>query len=388
MRVAFYAPMKPPGHPVPSGDRKLARLFMAALARGGHEVDLACRFRSWEGIGDGARIRRLQALGEGLARRLIRRYRATEAAARPEAWFTYHAYHKAPDWVGPVVSDALSIPYLLAEASVSQTQAEGPWANGYHSTVNAVKRAGAVIGLNSADAPGVLPLLADPDRMIALKPFLDVKAFRRSAGVTGAANGSLRDGLAARYHLDRQAPWLLAVAMMRDGGKLASYEVLAEALARLRHRPWQLIVVGDGRNRKEIEWMFAWADAERVRFTGLLGAKELAPLDGASDLFVWPAVHESFGMAILEAQAAGLPVVAGDSHGVGDIVRDGETGLLVPEGDAPAFAAALSGLLDDPARRAAMAKNALTSVSENHDISRAIDTLNAALAIACERLRT
>ncbi|MCH8138397.1 MAG: glycosyl transferase family 1, partial [Proteobacteria bacterium] len=85
MRVAFYAPMKPPGHPVPSGDRKLARLFMAALARGGHEVDLACRFRSWEGIGDGARIRRLQSLGEGLARRLIRRYRATEAAARPEA---------------------------------------------------------------------------------------------------------------------------------------------------------------------------------------------------------------------------------------------------------------------------------------------------------------
>ena len=388
MRVAFYAPMKPPGHPVPSGDRKLARLFMAALARGGHEVDLACRFRSWEGIGDGARIRRLQSLGEGLARRLIRRYRATEAAARPEAWFTYHAYHKAPDWVGPVVSDALSIPYLLAEASVSEAQAKGPWSAGYHCTVKAVKHADAVIGLNSADAPGVLPLLADPDRMIALKPFLDVKAFRRSAGVTGAANGSLRDGLAARYHLDRQAPWLLAVAMMRDGGKLASYEVLAEALARLRHRPWQLIVVGDGRNRKEIEWMFAWADAERVRFTGLLGAKELAPLDGASDLFVWPAVHESFGMAILEAQAAGLPVVAGDSHGVGDIVRDGETGLLVPEGDAPAFAAALNGLLDDPARRAAMAKNALSSVSENHDISRAIETLNAALAIACERLRT
>ena len=388
MRVAFYAPMKPPSHPVPSGDRKLARLFMAALARGGHEVDLACRFRSWEGIGDGARIRRLQSLGEGLARRLIRRYRATEAAARPEAWFTYHAYHKAPDWVGPVVSDALSIPYLLAEASVSAAQAKGPWSGGYRCTVKAVKHADAVIGLNSADAPGVLPLLAEPDRMIALKPFLDVKAFRRSAGVTGAANGSLRDGLAARYHLDRQAPWLLVVAMMRDGGKLASYEVLAEALARLRHRPWQLIVVGDGRNRKEIEWMFAWADAERVRFTGLLRAKELAPLDGASDLFVWPAVNESFGMAILEAQAAGLPVVAGNSHGVGDIVRDGETGLLVPEGDAPAFAAALNGLLDDPARRAAMAKNALSSVSENHDISRAIETLNAALAIARERPRT
>ena len=387
MRVAFYAPLKPPGHPVPSGDRRLARLLMAALVRGGHEVDLACRFRSWEGAGDGARIRRLQALGEGLARRLIRRYRATEAAARPEAWFTYHAYHKAPDWVGPEVSDALSIPYLLAEASVSPVQAKGPWSGGYRCTVKAVKHADAVIGLNSADAPGVLPLLADPDRLIALKPFLDVQAFRRSAGLTGAANGEGRGRLAARYGLDREAPWLLGVAMMRDGDKLASYEVLGEALAGLADRPWQLLIVGDGPARQRVERSFAWAGAERVRFTGLLTAKELAPLYGASDVFVWPAVNEAFGMAILEAQAAGLPVVAGNSHGVRDIVRDGETGHLIPERDAPAFAAALSGLLDDPARRAAMARSALSRVGETHDIATAAKTLNAALALACERQR-
>ena len=382
MRLAFYAPLKPPSHPVPSGDRRLARLLMAALARGGHEVDLACRFRSWEGGGDGARIRRIQALGEALARRLIRRYRATEAAARPEAWFTYHAYHKAPDWVGPVVSEALSIPYLLAEASVSEAQAKGPWSDGYHCTVKAVKHADAVIGLNSADAHEVLPLLADPDRLIALKPFLDVEAFRRSAG---AANGGRRDLLAARYGLDRETPWLLGVAMMRDGDKLASYEVLAEALAGLGDRPWQLIAVGDGPARQRVERSFAWAGAERVRFTGRLTAKELAPLYGASDIFVWPAVNEAFGMAILEAQAAGLPVVAGNSHGVRDIVGDGETGHLTPQRDAPAFAAALGGLLDDPARRATMAKNALFNAGETHDIAGAAETLNAALAIACER---
>jgi hypothetical protein len=388
MRVAFYAPLKPPGHPVPSGDRRLARLFMTALARGGHEVDLACRFRSWEGIGDGARIRRLQALGEGLARRLIRRYRATEAPARPEAWFTYHAYHKAPDWVGPEVSDALSIPYLLAEASVSAAQAKGPWSGGYRCTVKAVKHADAVIGLNSADAPGVLPLLAHPDRMIALKPFLDVEAFRRSAGVTGAADGEARGRLAARYGLEGEAPWLLGVAMMRDGDKLASYEVLGDALAGLKDRPWQRIIVGDGPARQRVERSFAWAGADRVRFTGLLTAKELAPLYGASDVFVWPAVNEAFGMAILEAQAAGLAVVAGDSHGVRDIVGDGETGFLVPEGDAPAFAAALGGLLDDPARRAAMARSALSRVGESHDIAAAAETLNAVLAMARERQRS
>ena len=158
-------------------------------------------------------------------------------------------------------------------------------------------------------------------------------------------------------------------------------------MAGLADRPWQLLIVGDGPARQRVERSFAWAGAERVRFTGLLTAKELAPLYGASDVFVWPAVNEAFGMAILEAQAAGLPVVAGNSHGVRDIVRDGETGHLIPERDAPAFAAALSGLLDDPARRAAMARSALSRVGETHDIATAAKTLNAALALACERQR-
>ena len=49
MKVAFYAPMKPPGHPVPrSGDRRAARLLIEALRRGGHEVRIASRLRSWD----------------------------------------------------------------------------------------------------------------------------------------------------------------------------------------------------------------------------------------------------------------------------------------------------------------------------------------------------
>ena len=48
MRVAFYAPMKPPDHPLPSGDRRMARAFMDLLASLGHEVELASRFRSYD----------------------------------------------------------------------------------------------------------------------------------------------------------------------------------------------------------------------------------------------------------------------------------------------------------------------------------------------------
>ena len=66
----------------------------------------------------------------------------------------------------------------------------------------------------------------------------------------------------------------------------------------------------------------------------------------ARDLYLWPAINEAYGMAFLEAQAAGLPVVAGRTGGVPAVVADGVTGLLTPIGDAAAFAGAVARLLD------------------------------------------
>src|SRR5690606_22702559 len=101
MRIAFYAPMKPPDHATPSGDVRVARLLIAALRRAGNRVELASRLRSWEGTGDARRQARIAALGARNARRLVARYRRAPAGARPDLWFTYHLYHKAPDWIGP-----------------------------------------------------------------------------------------------------------------------------------------------------------------------------------------------------------------------------------------------------------------------------------------------
>ena len=83
----------------------------------------------------------------------------------------------------------------------------------------------------------------------------------------------------------------------------------------------------------------------RVVYRGMLGENETAAALREADVFVWPAINEAFGMALLEAQASGLPVVAGASGGVPAIVAAGETGLLVPPGDAAAFAAALRRLI-------------------------------------------
>ena len=70
MRVAFYAPLKPPDHPVPSGDRRMAGLLVEALTRAGHEVELASRLRSRDGAGDAAYQARLERVGAAMAERL------------------------------------------------------------------------------------------------------------------------------------------------------------------------------------------------------------------------------------------------------------------------------------------------------------------------------
>src|SRR6516165_1462171 len=176
MRVAFYAPLKPPDHPIPSGDRRVAQLFFTALQLAGHDVFLASRFRSYEGRGDRVRQKRLALLGATLAEDFLCSCRK-EPEIAPELWFTYHLYHKAPDWLGPAVADGLGIPYVVAEASDAPKQALGKWAAGRVVAHRAIRRADAVIGLNPADRACVLPLLRDPWRWISIKPFLDAASF-------------------------------------------------------------------------------------------------------------------------------------------------------------------------------------------------------------------
>jgi glycosyltransferase involved in cell wall biosynthesis len=373
MSLAFYAPLKSPDHPTPSGDRRMAQALMDALRRTGQRVELACRLRSYDRDGDPLRQQRLQALGERCVTKLLRRYQHEHD--QPQAWITYHGYHKAPDWLGPAVSAALRIPYLMIEASFAPKQLSGPWALGHRATEQALRQADVVIGLTTVDLECLAPLVAPPAQLRHLPPFLDPAAY----ALARTARENHRAEIAAGWRLDPAQPWLLTVAMMRQDVKRDSYLLLAEALERIRDRPWQLLMIGDGPARAEIEAAFAPLGEGRAVSAGALPEAGLPACYAACDLYVWPAVREAYGLAMLEAQAAGLPVVAGREGGVPEVVQHNVTGVLTPSRDPGEFARAVEALLADPDRRRRMAEAASRFVAGQRSLDQAAQALNASL---------
>jgi phosphatidylinositol alpha-mannosyltransferase len=130
---------------------------------------------------------------------------------------------------------------------------------------------------------------------------------------------------------------------------------MLRAFALLRARvPARLLVLGDGPLRPSYQAMVPSELASDVVFAGAV-RDERADWYATADVYCAPTSIASFGVTLLEAMAAGRPVLASDIDGFREVMRDGEQGELLPLGDAPAWAAALEALAADPARAAAMA---------------------------------
>ncbi|MFN8758923.1 MAG: glycosyltransferase family 4 protein [Tagaea sp.] len=356
MRIAVYAPLKPPDDPTPSGDRRVARALGAAIAHAGHTVDWPSRLRSFDRRGDPLRQARLARLGARVSSRLLRGYAGGKP--RPDLWLTYHLYYKAPDHLGPPIARRLGIPYVVAEASVAMKRAGGAWDIGHRAVLDALSHARAVVSLNPRDDAALDAHLAAGCARVALAPFM---ALSPPPGARRPEAAHVR---------------LLAVAMMRPGDKARSFALLAQALTRIEDRPWRLRIAGDGEARAAVEAMFA-RFGDRVTFLGLRDETDLAADLATADIFVWPAINEAFGMALLEAQAAGVPAVAGDFGAVGSILADGETGLLAGPDSTADFADKLARLIDDADLRARMGRAARAKAERAHGIDVAARELDA-----------
>ena len=356
-RITFYSPLKPPDHAIPSGDRLMARSLIDCMSANGYQVDVASGLRVFvkeptnsSGVAD------LTNLAQAEIERLTQ---AWSEHSPPALWFCYHPYYKSPDLIGPELCQRFNIPFVTAEASYSERRALGDWASLQQLVLCSVKNAAVNICFTERDKSGLQQILPSA-KLATLPPFIDTKDF--SQPITYPA-----------------VPNLVTVAMMRAGDKMDSYIHLAKALQTLLHKPWTLSVVGDGPMRAEIEALFNRFPADRIQWHGRKQRSDIAALFARSTLYVWPGCGEAYGLAYLEAQAAGLPVVAFDNAGVPEVVDADYSGFLTPMGDNKAFATAVERLLDDDQECQRMSRQARSHVSRNHDHAQASKTLNKIL---------
>lgn len=137
------------------------------------------------------------------------------------------------------------------------------------------------------------------------------------------------------------------------------HEQLVDALALLRHLPWTLTCVGscdrDPAHAARVRARVHEAALQtRVTFAGEVGDREMSAQYDRADVFVLPTWYEGYGMAVAEALAHGLPVVATATGAIPALVTGG-SGVVVPPGDTGALSRALAGVLSDSRQRAAMA---------------------------------
>ena len=235
---------------------------------------------------------------------------------------------------------------------------DGPWAAFAKAAEDAADAAAIIFYFTDRDAEALRRDATPAQHLIKLSPFLtdDVQPFRPRS------NGPI-----------------LIVGMMRASDKLHSYHIIAETLGLLPRHDWQLHIVGDGPARAEVEALMAPLGGE-VRFLGELDREHLQTAYCNASLFFWPGVNEAFGMVYLEAQAAGLPILAQNRPGVRDVLPPGD--YPRPEEGPVPLANMLNDLLNNPSLCEARGRASYDNVTDNHLLPAAAKTLKAGLAAA------
>ncbi len=355
MDIAYYMPFKPPEHQNPSGDLITGRELRDFLVNLGHRLELASSIRS----------RWIYWKPWGYLK--IRKERAHVCAALrsnpTDLWLTYHSYYKAPDLLGPACCRSLQIPYVIFQGIYSTKRRRNlKTLPGFLLNRAALLSADLVVTNKQKDKKNLLRLLPDK-RVLYVAPGLRPEQF--------AFDGGARKQLREAWN-GVNTPVILCTAMLRPGVKTTGIRQLISSCQELQKsgQDFLLVIVGDGRNRAELEQLASRNPGSRCLFAGKVPRQELYRYYSAADLFAFPGIEESLGMVYLEAQSAGLPVVAFRDWGASEAVLDGHTGLLTPAAQPELFTQAIGTLLGDADLRNKLGRQALEHVSKNHDLEK------------------
>jgi glycosyltransferase involved in cell wall biosynthesis len=297
----------------------------------------------------GVRMRGAWDLGAVCAlRRLIRREQVS----------IVHTHSSVDGWVGGLAARAARVPVVRTRHVSIRIRRR--WNPVYRRLADRVITSGEAVRRLVIDT-GV-----DPLRVTAIPAGVELAEF------TGGSD----DGPSMRESLGLTRPVIGSVAMFR-GSKGHAHLLDAFATVHARRPEARLLLIGDGIRRPWVEGLAkARGLAEAVFFTGF--RTDVPALLAAMDCFVLASTRtEGVPQSLLQAFAAGVPVVASAIGGIPEVVMDGKTGILVPPEDAAALTRAIESVLSDRSGAAARAREARRLVEERFSHGASVSRLLA-----------
>ncbi|WP_098470169.1 glycosyltransferase [Serinibacter salmoneus] len=377
-------PFAPPGSGDVGGMNVVVRHTSQALAARGHRIEVITRRSDPDSpevcVVDGVRVRRVSAgpphpVPKGEHEGFIAPFRERLEDLEPvdvvhsHHWFSgMAALPVAHAWGVPHVQSFHSIaaPPLTALAEGERPESPGRLAGEAH----LARRSDAVVAVSDAEATTAITRLGAPaSRMWVVHPGVDPRVFHPLAEPL-PAGGRPRVLLAARLE------------------PLKGVDLAIRALARLpQPRPILQVAGGATHGTEYVDSLQALAAqlgvVEDVALLGPQSREELARLMREASIVLVPSHSETYGLVALEAAASGVPVVAGAVGGLREAVRDGVTGLLLPDREPRTWAEALARVLDSEDLRARMSQ-----ASRAHARERGWDTTaGGMLAAYCALLQ-
>jgi phosphatidyl-myo-inositol dimannoside synthase len=353
MKICFYAPFKPLGHPNPSGDLIIATGLYDFLTKRGHEILIASDFRSrwifWK---------------PWLFFKIVQERLATRKRVRifkPDIWLSYHCYYKSPDLLGPAICKSEKIPYTIFQGIYStKRRRKLKTVPGFYLNRHALLQADHLFTNRENDHKNLQRIV--PDKHLSyIKPGIFPNQFQ--------FNTLAREKMRKLWRVDN-IPTILSAAMFRPDVKTEGLSWLIRSLATLatENIPFKLVIAGDGSERDTLKKLADDYLPEQVIFAGKIKREKMQDFYSGGDIFAFPGIRESLGMVFLEAQSCGLPVVAFKNGGIPEVVQQGTTALLTRPFAEKEFCAAIKQLLHNPRQRNSMGRAAADYVRTDHDL--------------------
>lgn len=353
MKICFYAPFKPIGHPNPSGDLIIATGLVDFLVKQGHEVEIASDFRS-----------RWIYWRPWLFPRLIYEYFTVLKRIRkfhPDIWLSYHCYYKSPDLLGPGICRKEKIPYIIFQGIYStKRRRKLKTAPGFYLNRHALHQADHIFTNRENDHKNLQRIIPE-ERLSYIKPGIFPEQFQ--------FDKRARDKMRRRWQV-QETPIILSAAMFRPDVKTEGLSWLIRCLSALADDKtlFKLVIAGDGSERNSLKKLAKKYLPGRVIFAGKIERQKMYTFYSGGDIFAFPGIRESLGMVFLEAQSCGLPVVAFKNGGIPEIVQEDTSAVLTPPFAKEKFCTAVNQLLHNPEQRNSMGNVAAQYVRNSHDL--------------------